>query len=169
VDSANGWGQEGLRVRVITGRANLVLLGHGLGGDVDTDANETVVLHDSLVVLLLHWQPEASFVLIPLEWSITLLAHVLIVVLLVNAQGSSSQLSIFEWLSKVNHRRSNKVVRLEEVSIEGLNGKLVVLAGDLALVVKTVVETSVTSLAAVMSISLQGVLLAVEKGADIDI
>jgi len=174
VQSAHWWWQVGLSVGVVTGRANLILVGEFLGGDVDTDAHVAVVFHLIGALLLVvdflaHLQPEAVSVFLELERLILGLLHIVLVVLLVDLNWSLSKLSIFEGLFQIDGSRTDDIVSLEEVTIVSLQGVSVVLSWEHHLVVETVVEAGLTGLTSVVSISLEWVLLGVEETSDVNI
>jgi len=176
VDTAHWGRQVGLSVRVVTSRANFVLVSEFHRRDVDAHADMTIVncFLGALLLVdfdLLHWHPEALSILFELEsWGLRLLqrSHVLGVVLLVNAERSLSKLCIVKWLFEFNLRSSNNVVALEEVSIVSLNSEGPVLRWVLNLEVKTVVEASLSSLASVVGVSLKR-FLAVKEGTNVDV
>jgi hypothetical protein len=118
----------------------------------------TVVLQNSLVTLLEHRNPETLTILVPLECLIAFFSHVFVVILLVQKQGSSSQLHILKDLLQVDERRTNNVIRLEEISVECLNREIIMGSWVFSLEVQSVVEGSCTGLAPIMSVGLEGVL-----------
>ena len=76
----------------------------------------------------------------PLEALITLFLHVLLIVDLVDLEWPLAELTILKRLLEINHRTSNNVVALEEVSIERLHSEPVIFPWHLDLIVQTVVE-----------------------------
>ena len=76
----------------------------------------------------------------PLEALVTLFLHVLLIVDLVDLEWPLAELTILKRLLEINHRTSNNVVALEEVSIERLHSEPVIFPWHLDLIVQTVVE-----------------------------
>ena len=96
-----------------------------LWNDVNLNANESVILELSLLVLRFHRQPEGLIIFELKVHAIFLEVH--IEVGLVYAEWAACQLDVFECLLQINAGSSNDIVALKEVTIISLYGKPVVL------------------------------------------
>lgn len=126
-----------------------------------------ILLHFALIILRAHWKVEAIFIL-PLVGCVTFLKKIALVVLLVDTKWTLGDRHVFEGLLEIDHAASNDIVALEEISVVCLQGHSIVLSGVLFFEQETIVETSLTSLATVMAISLKSI-LRVEIGSEEDI
>ena len=167
-NTANRRWQERVRVGLFSRISDLVLFGVVDGDDFDGNTDETIVFHLAIVTLRAHGEEEGVSILLPLHGLVTLLLQVAFVVLLVDSERTLCQRDILKRLLKVKHAAPDDVVALEEVSVVGLKRETVVLSGVLLLEEKTVIEASLASLATVMAIGLERVLV-VEECLDEDI
>lgn len=174
VQAADGRRQIRLSVGAVTGGADLVLLGELHGCDVDADVHVTVVnnlFNLGLLVLLFlsHGKPEAFTIRVEFKRLGALFLHVVVKVLLVDAKGALSQLSILKGLSQVDVGRTNDVIALEEISIISLNCKVIMRARILDFEIKAVVETGFARLTSVVSVGFKRILFAVEEGPNVNV
>lgn len=100
--------------------------------DIDLTSDLSIDLNGSSLICSLDFNKKRLFILI-CEVD-TLLLHVVIVILLINTQWSSTQSRVKDWLLEVNNYFSYYVIGLEKVSIICLNSQLVLLSGMLDMI-----------------------------------
>lgn len=159
--ASKGRSQVRTDVGLFSGGSDLVLFSERDGHNVHLAADVAIILNFTVLILGSQREPELlSFFLIPLQLvRLFFVQQVLVVVVLVNGEGSVGGGAVEESLLQIHLVGANNLVGREEVAIVALHGEVVILSGVFDLVLEPVVERANTVLVTPVSIGLKGIFL----------